>query len=181
MSLFAILSIIVGSVLIVSGLCLLLLPLASLQAVTMFPRSRWPGWVLTAVDLAWVAYILQDAYLGPCEFLKPYIYPVAPVAFFLVIYYMDELLAPRALGGLLLLAGSPVLNAARWYDTSWRLYMVVLAYLWVIMGMTLVLSPFRFRKTMEFVFKTDVRRRACAFAGTLVGLCAVLLAVAKYR
>jgi len=180
MSVFAVMSVSAGAVLILLGLSILLLPQRTRQVAKMFPRSRWPAWILTAIDLAWVAFVIHGAHLGRFEFVKPFIYPMAPIAFFLVIYYMDELLAPRALGGLLLLVSNPILNAARWYDTSWRLYMVVLVYIWVIVGMILVLSPFRFRKTMELILKNDAVCRISGMVGTLIGLSAVILAITLY-
>ena len=66
-----------------------------------------------------------------------------------IIFLMDELLAARAFGGLLLLAGNPVLLAARWAPTPWRLVMPTLVYIWVLAGMILVLSPWRLRKALE--------------------------------
>jgi len=156
-----------GLILLVGGL----IPIVSAERTTellrRFPRSRTAAAVLTAVDLAWVAMIILRAPLGRFEFLKPYVIPAAIAAFAILFFFMDELLAPRALGGLLLLAGDPVLDAARWHPSQWRLVVVALVYLWVIAGMWLVLSPWRFRLCLE---KLDPATRMRIAGGTLTAI-----------
>ena len=134
------------------------------RMATRFSRNAPAGWALLAVDVVWVAWIIFHASLGPFDPVKPLIYVAAPVSFFAMVFFMDELLAPRALGGLLLLMANPVLNSARWLDTQWRLVMVVIAYIWVIAGITFVLSPFRLRQSAEWGTKTDFR---CILGGSI--------------
>ncbi|MBP7830234.1 MAG: hypothetical protein KA248_09990 [Kiritimatiellae bacterium] len=163
----------------INALCLLWPP-AVRRAVAAFPRSRGPAWLLTALDLAWVAVIVLHAELGRFDWLKPYIYAAAPVAFFLIVIFMDELLAPRALGGLLLLLANPVIRAARWHESDWRWVVMVLAYAWAVAGIVLVLSPFYFRRVAEWANRTDGR---CRFLGALrfgLGLLLLALALAVY-
>jgi uncharacterized protein YjeT (DUF2065 family) len=140
-----------------------------------FPRSQTWAWVLTALDLLWAAWIVLRAPLGRFEHLKPAIYVAMPVAFFLVVFFMDELLAPRAAGGLLLLLANPILNAARWHPSPWRLVVTVLCYVWVIAGMVFVLSPYRFRYMVEWATKTPERMRLLGVARLLFGLALLLL------
>jgi len=151
-----------------------------------FPRNIVAGRILVAVDLVWVFIILhqtdfgqfnwikdllvnhiaflQAMPLGIFSFLKDLFFWVALISYFLITKYLAELLAPRALGGLLLLMASPILNAARWLDTPFRLVMVVVAYVLVIKGILLVLSPYKFRKWMALFF-TDNKR--CQLAGMI--------------
>lgn len=150
------------------------------RVATSFSRNVPAAWVLTAIDVAWVAWVIFHASLGRFEGLKPLLYVAAPVSFFAMVFFMDELLAPRALGGLLLLLANPVLISARWLDTPWRLVMVVIAYVWVIAGITFVLSPFRLRQAAEWGTKTDLR---CIVGGSirfLVGLFLLILGLKVY-
>jgi len=159
-------------ILLAGGLILIVSPERTTEIFRRFPRSRTAAAVLTAVDLAWVALIVMRAPLGRFEFLKPYVIPASVVAFGIVFFFVDELLAPRALGGFLLLAGDPVLDAARWNPSYWRLAVVALVYLWVIAGMWLVLSPWRFRLCIEKLVPAIRMRIAggvLAAAGGLVG------------
>jgi len=86
------------------------------------------------------------AQFEPYKFL---LYLVAPLAWFAVTRYMDELLPPRMLGGLVLLLAAPVLDAARWNPSPLRLIVVTLVYGMIIWGMIVLLSPFRYRHTVE--------------------------------
>lgn len=142
----------------------LLWPPAVRRAAAAFPRSRVPAWLLIALDLAWVAWIVLHAELGRFDWVKPYIYAAAPAAFFLIVFFMDELLAPRALGGLLLLAANPVIRAARWHESDWRWVIMVVAYVWAVAGIVLVLSPYYFRRVAEWAHRTDGR---CRLLGAL--------------
>ncbi len=140
---------ITGGVFLAAGLAAFSRPAWCRERARRFPRSVLAGGILTVIDMIWVALIVHGAALGRFEFLKPWIYPAAGVAAAAIIFLMDDLLAARAFGGLLLLAGNPVLLAARWAPTPWRLVMPTLVYIWVLAGMILVLSPWRLRKALE--------------------------------
>ncbi|MDD5348488.1 MAG: hypothetical protein PHT59_07735 [Candidatus Omnitrophica bacterium] len=144
-----------GGILVAISLPGVVAPASTRKAVAAFPRHRIAAWVLTAVDLAWVTWIIANASLGRFEFLKPALYLAAPLSYALIVVFMDELLAPRALGGLFLLAANPMLQAARWHASGWRFVIVVLAYAWVVIGVTLVLSPYRFRQVAHWPYATD--------------------------
>lgn len=170
----------VGIVIVVLNVPGVLAPGAFRRALGAFPRSWLPAWILTAFDLTWVCWVILHAELGRFEFLKPAVYFAGPISFFLIVIFMDELLAPRALGGLLLLIANPVLNAARWHDSPWRLVMTVLAYVWVVAGITLVLSPFRFRKVAAWMTATDARCRGLCLARAVAGAAILVLGLKLY-
>lgn len=163
-------------VLLLVSLPLVARPERAMAVLSRFPRSRVAAGILTAVSLFWAAMIVYHADLGQFESLKPGVMVVAVVFFFLVFFLMDELLAARALGGIMLLAATPILNAARWHPSDLRLVPVVLAYAIVVVGMALVLNPYLFRKAIERIGPSPSRWRAIGVAG--VGLSVVLLALA---
>ncbi|MCS6771003.1 MAG: hypothetical protein NZ740_03135 [Kiritimatiellae bacterium] len=152
---------------VLGGAALLAVPAACRAYVPTIGRHKPTAWALTAIDLLWVAWIINQASLGRFEFLKPWLYLATPLSFYLIIHFVDELLGVRALAGLLLLMANPVLNAARWMDTEWRLVMTVLAYVWAIAGITLTLSPYLWRRWTAPLLATDRRARA-AGAGMLL-------------
>ena len=158
----------------VGGLGLAAFPDTARRLARRFPRSRSAAVVLTALDLLWVTGIIRSASLGRFEYLKTYLVPAAVISFLAIVLLMDELLAPRALGGLLLLCGNPVLKAARWHASPWRLVVVGLVYLWVVAGMWLVLSPWRFRLTVEKLSTNFHIRLVGAAVLALAGLLGVL-------
>jgi len=145
-----------------------------------FPRSRPSALILAAGDLTWAALLLLNAPLGRFEGLKPLVYVLMPVVFLLVITLMDELLGPRALGGLLILAPAPLLDAARWEASGLRLVIVVLAYCLVFKGIILVLSPYQFRRAMAPWIRSNGLCRACGCLGLAFGIFVILLGVTLF-
>lgn len=162
------------------GLPMLLAPAAAQRALAAFPRSRAAAWILTALDLAWVVLIMRGASLGRFDILKPYL-PLAGVATFAAIVWgLDELLAVRALGGLLLLLGDPILDAVRWTGGAWPIAAAVLAYLLVVTGGVWVLWPWTFRKTHERLTKTPLRWRIWSALWLALGLALATGAVIRW-
>lgn len=149
-------------------------PKSAAAALLRFPRYRAAGIVLATLALLWSAWMLYRMPMESLERFKPWLIVLAPAGIVLVALFMEDLLAPRALGGLLSLAPVPLLNAARFHPSPWSLLVKVIAYVMVIKGMALLLSPYLFRR-MAAVLTASPRRTQ------LVGCCglgvAVLLAV----
>ena len=81
--------------------------------------------------------------------------------------FVKDFLAVRGLAILLLLVAKLMLDSARWVDSQWRLVVVVLAYLWILEGMWLTISPWRLRNMIGWMTANE---RRCRF------LCAIRLA-----
>jgi len=165
---------VLGGLGVAAGAGMIRFPAAVRRGWTAFPRSKPAGWVLTLIGVVWVAWVVQHAALGRFEGLKPLV-PVAAVALFgAMVFFLDELLAPRALGGVLLLVANPVLMGVRWADSPWRLAVVLLAYAWVVIGCALMLHPWLFRKAGERWLASEGAVRRAGWAKLAGG--AVLLA-----
>jgi uncharacterized protein YjeT (DUF2065 family) len=171
---------IMGSVLAMIGAALALSPDRSILFIKKFPRNKAAGWILLAVDLIWSASLLLQMDMGWINRWKPAIYLLAPAAFVLIVNFMDQLLAARALGGIFLLLPVPVLDAVQWHPSAFRLVIIMLAYLIVIAGMFLVLSPFRFRKTMQAIACNQQRCRMAGLAGLMLGVFVIGLSLAVF-
>ncbi len=178
MSRLALLTLVPACILLVLDAGLLVKPQIVREGIRRFPRDVWSGRVLSAVAVFWAAWILKDMPLGRFEHLKPGLLPAAVVLGGLVWYYMDELLAPRALGALLLLYPAPMLAAARLHPSPWSVFMSVVAYIMVVKGIALLLSPYLLRKVSERVLQSDTNCRAFGAIGALFAL--VMLASAFF-
>jgi uncharacterized protein YjeT (DUF2065 family) len=141
-------------------------------------RHVWLARVLTVVDMLWVGWLLLTTFWGGFEPYKQYTYVFVPVAILLICRYVDELLMPRALGGLFLLIPAPVLDAFRWQDSSFRYVLIVFCYVLVIAGFALIMNPFVYRKTLEWM-KTPMSRFR-ASGGVLSALGVLLLSLALW-
>ncbi|MFO1492941.1 MAG: hypothetical protein U1F87_19000 [Kiritimatiellia bacterium] len=135
-------------------------PASFAAAVRAFPRSALSARVVTAVVMFWTARLLKDFPLDKWEHLKSYIPLLAVFSFAMLIYFLDELLAPRALGGLCQLIGVPVLDAIRWSDSSLRLVLTTGVYVLIVAGMILIMSPYRFRHFFEWLHRKPGRPAA---------------------
>ena len=180
MSTLAILTLIPAILFLPLHAALLVKPAWVQEGVRRFPRNRWCGYALAVAAIAWAAWLLHGLPLGRFESLKTWLIPVTIIFGGLVCYYMEELLAPRALGALLLLYPAPLLEAARLHESDWSVVMSVLAYIMVIKGMTLLLSPYRFRHLTERFLRTDAVCRLAGTGGLAVDALLLLLALTVY-
>jgi len=175
----ATISMICGGACAAAGAGLLAAPGTVRRALSAFPRNRPAAWLLTAVALAWVAWIVYHARLGRFDTLKPWIWAAGPVAFGLTVVFVDELLAARALGGLLLLAANPILQTARVHESPWSVVVSGFTYVLIVAGIAWMLGPYRFRRWTGWL--TDgARARVTGAALTATGLVLAGLAVTTY-
>ncbi len=119
--------------------------------------------------------------LGRFDVFKPYLGVLTPVAIALVGWAMDDLLAARALGAVLLLAPAPILDAARWHPSPWRLVVTVLAYAMAVKGAVLVMSPHLFRAWSARCLPRDAACRICGALALGAAAALVALAALAYR
>jgi len=141
-----------------------------------FPRNRLAGWALLAVDVWWSAVLLLKMDMGGLNKFKPLIYVLAPILFVLTAVFVDELLSGRALGGLLALIPAPIIDLARFHESPLRLLVISVCYALVLMGIILMLSPYRLRRWCGVLCYNDRRCRIFGVAG--LALSGILIASA---
>ncbi len=155
MSDLKIVSLLLGAVFLIAGAVAFIRPQAVRSLLKAFPRNKAAGWVLTAICIAWAGWLVYKMPLGGFERYKNLVYLLIPVSFFMIITYMGELLAARALGGFLMLVPYPMLLAAQFHPSEFRYVIIIMAYAMVIKGMLLTLSPYLFRRFMNPVCNND--------------------------
>lgn len=173
-------AILLGALSAAGGLLGVFRPALIKRWVELFPRSLVPAWILTALCCWLGAQQALKMNMGFLDAYKQYIYILAPAVFVASVVYMKELLAPRALGGFLLLIAVPILQAARWHESLLRLVVVILVYLWIIYGLFLLMSPWYFRKISAPFMANGKLFRATALAKTVFGIALVLLGLFVY-
>lgn len=149
-----------------------------------FYRSVWAGRILSTVSLAWAAWVMfempWETPWGRCDHLKPLTFVVAPALIVAVPILLQDLLAARGLGGVLLLAAAPVLDAARCHVSPWSVVPVVVAYIMVIVGAVLVASPYRMYTLIKLLRDRVRLSRICAAVVFLAGVGMVYLGLFVY-
>lgn len=129
-----------------------------------FPRCRVAGWVLCAADVAWICWNLHGMALGPVEFLEPWLIPIGIVVFAAVAWGLPELLAVRALGGLLLLAANPALSGLYFAEDppgrvwAWHDVAAGLVYAGILVGGWWLLRPWAWRVAGEWLARHKTAR-----------------------
>jgi hypothetical protein len=173
-------AILIGILATAGGLVGVLRPELVKRFAELFPRSVVPAWIFAALCCWLGAQEALGMNMGFLDAYKKYIYILSPAVFVASVVYMKELLAPRALGGFLLLIAVPILQIARWHESPLRLVVVVLVYLWIVYGLVLLMSPWYFRKMSAPFMANEKLFKAAALAKTALGVALLLLGLFAY-
>ena len=169
MSDLAFITLICGALVFVWSAGMVLWPRGMAAWVGAFPRHVWAGRILAAVDILWSAWLLLQMGFAWVDAYRIMVYAAVPVAYVLVILFVDDLLAARALGGFMLLMPLPILESAFVHPSVSRLVITSFAYLLVIFGIVLVWSPFKLRQWTERWINRAPITRAVGIFGIIIG------------
>jgi hypothetical protein len=98
----------------------------------------------------------------------------------LTVFFVEEFLSARALGILAMLIAEPILSAAFLRSEQSRLLLVLLAYIWLTVGMFWVGKPYLMRDQISWITKSLFRWRALSGLGVLWGALIFSLALFAY-
>ena len=141
-----------------------------------FPRNYPWAVILLTIDFIWGMMCLANMDMGEFYTMRPWFLYLVPVGFVLVLVFVKEFLAVRALGALLLLVGGAVLEAAFLKPQMSRLLLPIIAYAWIIAGLYFVGMPFLMRDGITWITAKPQRWNLAVFGGLAYG--AVMLAAA---
>lgn len=161
--------ILVGAFLILAHLFALLKPAAVQGGLRNFPRSRNWGIVLVSLAAAWFFFLVAKMDLGEFTNWRQTVLIATPIAWVLTWKYVEEFLAVRALGMLVLLAAEPLLESAFLRPETTRLFLVALVYVWIVFAMFWVGTPYTLRDQISWITANQTRWRTLALAGLAYG------------
>jgi hypothetical protein len=144
------------------------------------PRNKNIGVLIFALDTFWAWILVSEMDLGEFYTIERFLQILVPVTFILVINFVDEFLAVRAIGILLLLAATPVLNAAFLEVPASRLLLPVLAYAWIVIGLFWVGMPYLMRDQIKWLTSSSGRWNGACAAGAGYGVIVLAAAVLFY-
>ena len=169
-----------GLFLVLIGLPGLLKPELIQRWAKQLPRSRVAGIVLLTLAFVWCFWLLATMEMGEFSSFRRPLLIVLPIGYLLIIFFVEEFLAVRALGILCLLAAEPLLEAAFFrYETS-RLLVTVFSYLLVIAGLFWVTMPYLLRDQIDWSAHTNTRWRTIHGVAVLYGAITLVFAFAQY-
>lgn len=146
-----------------------------------FPRSGMAGFILLTIAAIWSWTLIAKIDLGEFTWARKHVLVFIPIAWFLTLRFVEEFLAARALGMVALLAAEPLLEAAWMRPEVSRLFLVVLAYVWIVYAMFWIGMPYVLRDQIAWLTKHEGRWRAAAFAGIAYGVLLLILPVTLRR
>ncbi len=171
-----------GTAFLITGLVLLILhglglwkPAQAQAWLKAFPRSKSWGTGLLILATLWSWLLITNIDLGEFSDWRLRLQAFIPIAAFLTWRYVDEFLSVRSLGMLVLLAAEPLLEAAWMRPETSRLLLVVLVYIYIVLAMFWIGTPYVLRDQIAWVTKNEGRWRAAAFSGMVYGAVLILL------
>lgn len=170
----------VGLALILSHAFALVSPAPVGRLLRALPRNRAAGTVLLAIAALWSFWLVQTVDLGEFARLRGILAIGVPVGAVLAWRFLEEFLAVRALGILALLIADIPLDAAFLRPEVSRLFLVSLAYVWILAGLFLVGMPYVLRDIIAWLLSSPSRYRGAAVAGIAYGALLVGCALALW-
>ncbi|HSI65314.1 MAG TPA: hypothetical protein VLE43_19470 [Candidatus Saccharimonadia bacterium] len=171
---------VVGALLVLGHLWAWLSADKAMAIAKAFPRHRVWGIALLAIGAVWSYFLVSYMDMGEFFTWRRWLVMLLPVTFVLVITYVPEFLAVRALGALLLLAASPLLHAAFLQPQTSRLLVPILAYVWVLGGMFFVGMPYLLRDAITWATQNKQRWNMAAAGGAAYGVLMLVVAAVSW-
>jgi hypothetical protein len=140
-----------------------------------FPRSVSAGVALFVAASAWFTGLVAFTDLGEFSSMRTKFLIFSVLAAVLMLRFVLEFLAVRALGMLLLLVAEPLLESAWMRPEAGRLWLVGLVYVWIVAGLFFIGTPYVLRDAIGWVTGSGWRWKAASVAG--IGYGVLLLAV----
>ena len=148
-------SFVLAAPLLALGLFVLLAPAKAGTSLLTFPRNVLAGRILCAVGWFWTASACDRLGIDVFDkFLKAFpgeLWILAVVLTVLTCWWMENLLPIRGVAAVCMLFPGEMFPAIRLCDTSWRIALVVFAYLCAIFGMFAMFYPWWIRKGLDWL------------------------------
>src|SRR5467141_4050112 len=169
-----------GSLLVLLSLPGLVKPGPVQNWLKRFPRSGIAGVVLLTLTLVWSFWLLATMEMGEFSSFRRPLMVVLPIGYVLVLRFVEEFLAVRALGILCLLAAEPLLEAAFFRYETTRLLVTVFAYLLIVAGLFWVTMPYLLRDQIDWSAQSNARWRIVHGIAAIYGMTILACAFSQY-
>jgi hypothetical protein len=134
-----------------------------------FPRSKGWGFGLLSIAAVWFFILVWKMDLGEFTNWRPTVLVATPLAWYLTWKYVEEFLAVRALGMLVLLAAEPLLESAYLRPEPAAQFLRAWVYVGIVFAMFWVGTPYTLRDQIAWLTRGELRWRATAFFGLAYG------------
>ncbi len=156
-------------------------PGISITWLKAFPRSMVAGQVLLAVAALWALWLVRTMDLGEFSALRNLMTIGLIISVALTWKFVQEFLSIRALAILALLAAELLLCACFLQPQISRLFLVFLAYVWILGALFWIGLPWLLRDQIEWLVAKPIRFKIAALSGLVYGLLILASAFLFYR
>ena len=146
-----------------------------------FPRNTPIGYPMMILATVWFLSYVRQENVADFTAMKPFLYSLFIVVGLGACFFLKDFLPVRAAAALMLLSAKLVVDTARWVPSDWRLVLVTWAYIWVIAGMWLTISPWRLRDWIQWGTFSVQRIRAFSSLHVAFGLFVAILGLTVLR
>lgn len=169
-----------GVFLVLVGLLGVALPGPTRAGAMKFPRSSVAGFLLLTLAALWSFWLLATMEMGEFAAFRRPLLIFLPFAYALVLMFVREFLAVRALGMLFLLAATPLLEAAFLRHEASRLLVTVFAYVLIVVGIFWVTMPYLKRDFIAWSARSNGRWAGLHAGALLYGAVILFFALTRY-
>lgn len=179
----SLLSILLGAGLAAPQIYALLKPAAFTAAARKFPRHLPTGIVLMLLATAWFVWNVKIEPIADFAALKPYMMAAFAAIGVGACIFVQDFLAVRGLAVLLLLLAKVMVDTGRPHlgETPWVLLIQTWAYVLVIAGIWLTISPWRLRDFINWATATEQRIKIGSGIRLAFALLVVVLGCTAFR
>ncbi len=176
------LAVLLGLVLALPPIYGLAKPAAFREAARKFPRSLKWGYALTLLGTAWFLWNLSQESISDFASYKNVLFGVFAAIGVGTCIFVRDFLAVRGLAVVLLLLAKLMVDAGRpkLPDTASVLVVQSLAYVFVVAGIWLTVSPWRLRDVVDWATANESRMRFSCAAQLGLGLLVSTLGMVKF-
>ena len=135
-----------------------------------FPRSIPLGWLLMAIGTGWFLFNLKNERISDFAAYKDLMLAGFAGIGVATCIFVKDFLAARGLAIVLMMLAKYTVDLARWVENDWRLVLVTWAYIWVVGGIWVTVSPWKLRDWIHWMTETPGRIRVGCAARLAFGL-----------
>jgi len=151
------------------------------HAARRFPRNTTVGYLLTLIATGWFVYYVNLETVADFAAIKRPLCMFFAAVGVATCFFVRDFLAVRGLAVFLLLLAKLTVDTARLADTNWRLVLIIWAYLWVVLGMWLTISPWRLRDWITWATASEQRIRTLSGLRLAFGAFVAVLGFTVFR
>jgi hypothetical protein len=157
-------------------------PSAFGAALRQFPRSLAWGWALMLLGTAWFVWNLSQESISDFAAYQGYMMMAFAAIGIASCIFVQDFLAVRGLAVVLLLLAKLMVDSGRPYlsVTPFVLLIQVWAYVFVVLGLWLTVSPWRLRDFLNWDTANEKRIKTCCSLRLAFGLLVVVLGLVKF-